>query len=168
MNKKKKQLVLIGVLSVGLVIALVLQPSDTEPSNGPPSGDVAGAAAPSPALSTTPTSGPVTPVANSSPSKTSSEGTLVISDAVADYWLDRKPDIAAATPQRRVTQFTPFRSSELRSVAKAPPPVVRAIYGRPGETQALIGDAIMRSGQPLPDGRRILDVAPHGVRVSNR
>ncbi len=43
---------------------------------------------------------------------------------------------------------------------------VQAVYGNGVAKSALVGSSIVRSGQPLPDGRKVLAVSPEGVELS--
>ncbi|MBM3966953.1 MAG: hypothetical protein FJ308_18095 [Planctomycetes bacterium] len=47
------------------------------------------------------------------------------------------------------------------------PVEVRAIFQTPNGAAALLGDRIVRVGDVLEDGRRVIAVHPHGVEVSD-
>lgn len=42
---------------------------------------------------------------------------------------------------------------------------VRAVYGSQRQQSAILGNSIVRTGQPLPDGRKVLSVTPDGVKL---
>ena len=42
---------------------------------------------------------------------------------------------------------------------------VQAVYGSQRQQSAIMGNFIVRAGQPLPDGRKVLSVTPDGVRL---
>jgi hypothetical protein len=42
---------------------------------------------------------------------------------------------------------------------------VQAVYGSDRQQSAIVGNSIVRSGQPLPDGRKVLSVTPEGVKL---
>lgn len=46
------------------------------------------------------------------------------------------------------------------------PVAVKAIYGAGPRKSALVDDSIVRPGEPLPDGRRVIDVTPEGVAIA--
>lgn len=44
---------------------------------------------------------------------------------------------------------------------------VQAIYGTSTDRAALIGDSIVRGGQPFPDGGKVMDVTTDGIQVAH-
>lgn len=67
-------------------------------------------------------------------------------------------DVLGSTAFRQRTTPAP--------VIVAPPVRVQAIYGSSVSQSALVGSSIVRSGQPLPNGRRALNVTLDGVQVA--
>ncbi len=53
-----------------------------------------------------------------------------------------------------------------RLAAEKGPLKVRAVYGSESSQSALVSGSIVRSGQPLPDGRTVLEVTPQGIELS--
>lgn len=179
-----KQWVLVGILSVGLVGALYLSPADDselEISAADPDNDPAGNVTQASLDAET-----EDPEAKLDPDVTRirqfprmeidrivhlnplSAG-LLASEAEAeaaesDAAADREPS-EEEEPDRSETAET--ESVEPPRPKKRSPPVqVQAIYGSDRDAAALVEKKIVRRGEPLSDGRTVLDVSKEGVRVT--
>ena len=62
---------------------------------------------------------------------------------------------------------TPLFAREARPTPRVElaPLKVDAIYGAGDEHFAIVGSTIIRAGQPLPDGRKVLEVTAEGVKL---
>lgn len=149
---RKKQM-LVGVLVVGLVVALLTQPEaeDTESVPG-----VVGASLQS---NPSPTTRPAAAAAPSEPSKAAG-GTLA-------------PDLSQV---RELPRFDIDAIVGLELLAPEPNPLAKSIAPAVGEVQAvygtskggrtaLVGESIVRGGQPLPGGVTVLHVSDEGIEV---
>jgi hypothetical protein len=59
----------------------------------------------------------------------------------------------------------PFGPLQLPGGDSAVPSRVKAVYGDRRGKAALVGGNVVRIGQPLPDGRKVIDISPRGVAI---
>ena len=167
-SKEKKQWIMVAVLILGLCI--VLLPSSAEDDERSDS-----ASGPTPAKTSH----------DASVALVSANTALPVSEAVQlrpqsfvrDVELPRvsidqlvetnpfvrpKPDPPAPIEPPALPPEPP---PEPPTVAKVEPPEVRAVYGGSTRRSALVGESIVQPGQSLPDGSRVLDVTPGGVKL---
>lgn len=148
----KKKMILVVVLSIGLAIALVTQPDKTgdQTNSSASSGD-------SQTSSSTDAAG-LPPAIEAKPSETGGdwENQLLQIHHLSRMDLETITglELLAAEPRR-------MRREGIRDARR-----VDAIYASPRGHAALLGDAIVRGGQPLPDGRRVLSVSTEGIEIS--
>ena len=147
-NLKKKQ-ILVAVLLVGLLIAIMTQPSqDSSPENQPVvEGNWVSASAD--AVFTQESQAALTqPSANSA-------GHFSQTSALSHLELDEiiQLELLAAPPRPRYQE----RTGAVQHV--------QAIYGTESQRSALLGQSIVRDGHALPDGGKVLRVRSNGVQV---
>lgn len=53
-----------------------------------------------------------------------------------------------------------------RQAAQRGPLRVQAVYGSGQSQSAIVSGSIIRQGQPLPDGRKVIDVSDEGIEIS--
>ena len=145
--KKTKQHVIVVLLLIGLLIAIVTQPHD------------------SPAKSNT-TELQITNVKTTSAKKKPEKkqlaqdyakvtklpeaelNTIIVEDLFAVREADR------VDPESEEPEFQPLR--------------VQAIYGSDANKAALVDDKLVRAGDILPDGRKVLSVTDSGVELQQQ
>lgn len=141
-NRNKK--VIIVVLLLGLLVAVATQPGEqaVESESQPASLSLK-----------------ITPVAQQGNSPQSSDSPST-SPSIADtrelsrFSLDDVMELP-------VFKAEPIKRNQVAAESLR----VHAIYGSADEKSAIVGESIVRSGQPLPDGRRVLHVTPEGVKL---
>lgn len=145
-NLKKKQ-VLIVVLLVGLLVALLTQPEESVVEEG--------------------NTDHTEQVAQSVASKKTSDAQGA--DKKRLEWLMQSRQLSRIEIAKILDQsmfanevIEPKHAQQIVSKTRR----VQAIYGSADEHAALLGKTILRSGEPLPDGGRVLLVNDDGVHVS--
>ena len=58
--------------------------------------------------------------------------------------------------------------TEIANEVKSEPLVVTAIYSTPKRSAAIVGTSIVREGDKLPDGRRLVAAGPNGLQTQAR
>jgi hypothetical protein len=153
-GNKKKQIV-VALLLVGLIVAILTQPEKNDTATG----QIVGAAFAS---------------AAGTPVKTVASPQVPASQADATESVDARI--------QRLGQVRELSRIELDDITKleffAPEPLrvqekfvndtqrVQAVYGTSSGHAALLGDSILRRGQPLPHGGKVLQVTPEGIQVA--
>ena len=171
-TKRKKQIAMIAVLAIGLLVAILTQPK-SQISTKDASEDAITA---NPAVSTQSVS---TGLVSGQPVSAMAEETLPDeSTSDAERFAIRELSRIEWDEMRHMTLFRPRpMESALAGTPQATdgPIRVEAIYGATSKEtdvesslrrSALIGRAIVRPGEALPDGRTILDVTTEGVAVA--
>lgn len=137
---RKKQ-ALVVVLSIGLLVAILTQPTKNDPDNSAASMDAKATTVESP----------------------------------KNLFIAEKDHIERMS---RTQEFQRIELDELSRVELfAAEPLrlqqplndathrVKAIYGTSRQRAALVGQAIVRRGEPLPDGVKVLDIKQDGIQV---
>lgn len=166
--KRKKQQILVVMLLVGLLIAIVTQP---KPATTPP---------------TTPFGGRATN-ASLSNAKPALATTVAPSSDHPDSSIDPKRFVRRELSRidwdqaKSINLFRarPMEAALAGDFSSGRPMRVEAVYGAldsknrteertsvAAQRSALIGAAIVRPGEPLPDGRKVLSVTADGVAVA--
>ena len=154
--KKKKQLVVIALLLAGLLVALWTQPSDKSDNSVVPV---------------------VKPVAFSAADSESDEAKSVFRDQMAT--VRKLSRLSIDSMVNAELFYVPPPQPEIIPEQEEEEPLavaeikVQAVYGGSFDEQsgatnhrALIGTAIIRRGEVLPDGRKIMRVTPDGVELA--
>tara|TARA_R110002049_G_scaffold27321_3_gene94421 strand:+ start:59388 stop:59909 length:522 start_codon:yes stop_codon:yes gene_type:complete len=164
--KRKKQLMLIAVLAVGLLIAVLTQP-ETKPD----------AVSDSPA-SNTGTELEISSVALQGDRQGANDtGAADLQAALERFALRELSRIELhELQQRTLFRVRPVDSGSSGALRPSEGPIrVEAVYGSSSEGHsmgtteggsALIGNAIVRPGQTLPDGRKIVDITSDGIAIA--
>jgi hypothetical protein len=61
-----------------------------------------------------------------------------------------------------------FNPTTVPPSVEAAPIVVRAVYGSADKSIAIVGDKILRAGDVLPDGRKLIGASPNGLKMRSR
>ncbi|MGB7328487.1 MAG: hypothetical protein WBD31_26660 [Rubripirellula sp.] len=149
-RRQTKQLVLVGLLSIGLVVAIVTQPSTSEPSTSddastePSLGGAVGITA----VAMASVSAPVHPV----------------KAAPIDFSVTislPKTDLATITDRQL---FVPAKRLVAES-ARDSVATVQAVYGSHSKHAALMGTTIVKHGQAVNNGTAVVTVTANGVQL---
>ncbi len=141
-NFKKKQ-TLVAMLLVGLLIAILTQPKSDN-------GDIAGVLETKSAGQTADLVKPDEPA--------ESEGSRV--DRLSQVQELERIELSEIS---RFELFVPEFQQRLGNATHR----VNAIYGDSNDRAALIGRSIVRRGQPLPDGGKVLQVNQDGIQIGH-
>ena len=144
---KKKQ-ILVAVLLVGLLTAILTQPEDQDVDRGQVVESTL-------ALQTeAPTSAPAKAEATESPEMRANRLATIREFSRIELDQIMRLELLAPEPQRM--QPNKFDRAQR----------VQAIYGTSTDRAALVGQSIVRSGQPLPDGQKVLSVTTGGIQLA--
>lgn len=143
-SKTKKQLVIVGLLIVGLVLAVVTQPEKAE---------VVAAVQPTVTLTELKQVASQTNVV--SEPKASVLHVQSLASVELEAWIDQNP-FAASHAETMNKSFSDTNGS-LR---------IQAVYGQGNNAAALIGPNLVHVGESLPDGRRVLSITADGIELS--
>lgn len=152
-SSQTKQKCVVAVLLVVLLIAVLCQPGE-EPPSGESSAmvslkaDGAAGGTQSPNAATTDLSRFVI---------TRQLSRTPLDDVIASPVFAAEP-IEIEPPQAEPPGVEPSRFEPPRLT-------VQAVYGSQHQQSAILGNSIVRTGQPLPDGRKVLSVTPDGVKL---
>lgn len=156
--KNTKQLAIVAVLLLGLFIAVLTSPTAPEEAHAP------AAEVQLTPLALTPM--PQEVIVEPHPAFVRTE-TLPSLDG--SHWAGLDPfapipvaveSVAPPAPSDEPTSTEAVGEPELAIVD------VQAIYGRGGDAVALIGGSVVRVGERLPDGRRVVSVTAEGVELA--
>ena len=145
-SSQTKQKCFVAVLLVVLLIAVLCQPNDEQPSDQ---------------------SAPMISL-KADRAVDATAGTQATTSDMSRFGSTRQ---LSRTSLDEVVNSPVFRAERIQSPQKEPPRVqpsqltVQAVYGSGSQQSAIMGNAIVRSGQPLPDGRKVLSVTPDGVKL---
>lgn len=139
-STNRQKMIVVGLLSIGLVVALYTQPESTVDS-----------------VEANPISLQTLEIkADAMTGGTEPEEFCLATRELPSVNLD---ELLTRDP----FQSTDRRTSKLVDATLQ----IRAIYGDGDEAVALVGQSIVRKGQRLPDGRRVVRIAPDGIELSN-
>jgi hypothetical protein len=148
-SQRKKQIIVV-LLLVGLLIAIVMQPAEPDAE----SGQVVGTSAAANPVSFR--SMPMQVQVLESPGKVAAS--LLKTRELSRIELPEVTDLELLAPEPTYMRL----ENQLSNV-----PPVQAIYGTSTNRAALVGETIIRSGQPLPSGQKVLDITTDGVRLAH-
>ncbi len=151
--KEKKKLIFVGLLVIAFVAVLYLQFCTSDESTAM-------------AFAVDAAVGKPKPIANASPvASTAAEPTwspaLPVEYEIVTLKSRTLDQIIARHPLAK--PFTEVTSIEAPEVVE--PIEVRAIYASSTHSAALIGVTIVRDGEALPDGRRLVTASPDGIKA---
>ncbi len=142
----KKKYIAVAVLLSFLLIAILTQPDENsagEANSDDPPADPSNAG-----------------LAN--PEKTKPDA--VQHDAIAQFTEVRELPRISVDDALQTPLFTGEPAPERKADTTAMK--IQAVYGTGAAQSALVGESIVRPGQPLPDGRRVVKVTAEGVRLA--
>jgi hypothetical protein len=143
-SKAKKQLVVVGLLVLGLILALVTQPKKDD--------EVVPV---QPIVTLTqlkPEAMQVTAIAEPHPSVLQVQSLASIE---LETWIDQNP--FASSHAETINKSFSDANGLLR---------IQAVYGQGDDAVALIGTQLVRVGESLPDGRRVTRISADGIELS--
>ena len=143
-TKTKKQLIVVGLLVVGLILAVVTQPEKA---------DLVAEAQPTVTL-TELKQETSQPDVVSEP-KASVLHVQSLASIELGAWVDQNP-FAASHAETMNKSF-----SDTNGLLR-----IQAVYGQGNNAAALIGTNLVHVGESLPDGRRVLSITADGIELS--
>jgi hypothetical protein len=147
-SQKKKQIIVVLLLA-GLLVAIVTQPADPGTGTGQ--------------AGTSPAANPV-----SLRSMAMQVQVLESPGKVAESLLETRKLTRVELPEITNLELLAPEPTSMRlenQLSNVPP--VQAIYGTSTNRAALVGQTIIRRGQPLPSGQKVLDITTDGVRLAH-
>jgi hypothetical protein len=147
-SQRKKQIIVV-LLLVGLLIAIVTQSAEPGTEGGQ--------------AGTLPAANPVS--FRSMPMQVQ---VLESPGKVAESLLKTRKLTRVELPEITSLELLAPEPTSMRpqnQLSNVPP--VQAIYGTSTNRAALVGQTIIRSGQPLPSGQKVLDITTDGVRLAH-
>ena len=159
-GKQKKQMTIVVLLLVGLLVAIITQPSAEESDE----------------INVTPSAVPK--LADRNPQLTDADAPRT--EFTTTQQLSRL-DLDQMLQANLFLMPEPVPQPELAAIEQVEPVeevTVQAIYGSgrltsigsgltSGEHRALIGQSIIRPGEVLPDGRQVVKVSPDGLEIAD-
>ena len=148
-NERRKQAFVV-LLGIALCVVLYIQfvPSNDESSQASPDAADVTQETPIPTVSDVPLA------MTWSPSLTREYPSISLPSKTIEEIVLRQPIRAAAAKETR-----------LASEAMTEPLIVSAIYATPKRSAAIVGTSIVRDGDKLPDGRRLVAASPRGLQT---
>jgi hypothetical protein len=148
-SQRKKQIIVVLLLA-GLLIAIVTQPAEPDAESGQ-------------VMGTLPAANPMS--LRSMPMQVKA---LESPGKVAESLLKTRDLTRIDLPEITSLELLAPEPTSMRpqnQLSNVPP--VQAIYGTATNRAALVGQTIIRSGQPLPSGQKVLDITTDGVRLAH-
>ena len=147
-SKTKKQLIIVGLLVLGLVLALVTQPEKVE---------VVADIQPTVTLTALKPEAIQSAIQSAIVSEPQSSVLQVqsLASVELDAWVDQNP-FAVSHAESMNKSF-----SDTNGLLR-----IQAIYGQGSNAVALIGSHLVHVGESLPDGRRVLSITADGIELS--